>query len=104
MLVHCVFFWATDGLPSEDLADFEGGLRTLLTVPSVVDGTVGVPADTDRPPVVRSYSFALMLRFRDLAAHDAYQVDPIHNAFHARCQKYWTKVVVYDFEDRPPTS
>ncbi len=101
MLTHCVFFWARDGLSPEDAADFEHGLGTLLEIPTVVEGTVGVPATTDRSPVVRGYAFALMLKFNDLAGHDAYQVDPIHNAFHARCVNYWSKVVVYDFVDRP---
>ena len=49
--------------------------------------------------VDRSYTFALTLRFDDLAAHDAYQVDPIHDDFVARCAKYWKKVVVYDYDD-----
>jgi len=49
--------------------------------------------------VDRSYAFGLVLRFADVGAHDAYQVDPIHDAFHGRCQKYWKKVVVYDVDD-----
>ena len=60
-------------------------------------GTVGEPVSTDRPLVDRSYGFALMLQFKDLAAHDAYQADPIHEAFHSRCQNYWERVLVYDF-------
>jgi hypothetical protein len=99
MLSHVVFFWSKADLSAAEMADFEAGLRTLLTIPLVVDGSVGVPAGTDRPVVERSYAFALSLRFKDLAAHDAYQVDPIHDAFHARCMKYWSKVVVYDFVD-----
>jgi hypothetical protein len=47
----------------------------------------------------RSYAFALTLRFKDLAAHDSYQTAPAHDAFHARCEKYWTRVVVYDSDD-----
>lgn len=100
MLTHCVFFWSQEGLSPEQAADFEGALHTLVSIPSVSSGTVGVPAATDRPAVDRSYSYALMLQFEDLAAHDAYQVDPIHNAFHARCMKYWRKVAVYDFVGR----
>ena len=100
MLNHCVFFWAKEGLTAEEAADFERGLTSLLAIPSVVKGTVGVPAATDRPNVERSYSHALALVFQDVAGHDAYQVHPIHNAFHARCVGYWTKVAVYDFVDR----
>ncbi len=97
MLTHCVFFWSKAELSASDAADFEAGLQTLLTIPSVVAGKVGVPASTARPVVERSYAYALMVTFKDLADHDAYQVDPIHDAFLARCSKYWGKVVVYDF-------
>lgn len=101
MLNHCVFFWAKDDLSAEDTADFQRGLTSLLAIRSIVAGTVGVPSATDRPSVDRSYAFALMLKFADLAAHDAYQIDPIHKAFHARCVKYWIRAVAYDFDDRP---
>jgi hypothetical protein len=99
MLTHTVFFWAKDDLTSAQLKDFESGLRTLPAIATVSDGWVGTVAATERPVIDRSYTFALCLRFKDLAAHDAYQVDPIHDAFHARCEPYWQKVLVYDFED-----
>lgn len=99
MLTHTVLFWAKDDLTAAQRADFEAGLRTLPAISTVSDGWVGTPAATDRKVVDRSYAFALLLRFKDVAAHDAYQVDPIHDAFHARCSKYWAKVVVYDFDD-----
>ena len=79
--------------------DFEAGLRTLPSAPSVSTGWVGTPSATNRPVIDRSYTFALTLRFENLEAHDKYQVDPIHDAFHDRCAKYWTKVLVYDFDD-----
>jgi len=101
MLTHVVFFWAKEGLSVADLADFEQGLRTLPAIPGVVDGSVGVPGPPARPVVDRSYAFALLLRFQDLAAHDAYQIHPIHRAFHERCVKYWSRVAVYDFVAPP---
>jgi hypothetical protein len=97
MVTHCVFFWAKKAMSTKEKADFERGLKSLLDIPSVLDGSLGLPAATSRPTVDRSYSYALLLRFDDMAAHDAYQIDPIHNAFHERCAKYWTKTVVYDF-------
>jgi len=101
MLTHVVLFWAKPDLTAAERADFAGGLRTLPSIPAVSTGWVGTPSATNRPAVDRSYTFALTLRFQDLAAHDAYQIDPIHNAFHARCAKYWMKVVVYDVDDLP---
>jgi hypothetical protein len=99
MLSHTVLFWAKDDLTAEQLKDFEAGLRTLPGIPLVSEGWVGTASATNRKVVDRSYTFALLLRFKDLAAHDAYQTHPIHDAFHDRCVKYWRRVVVYDFED-----
>jgi len=99
MLTHTVLFWGHDDLTDEQRADFAAGLATLPGIPTVSAGSVGRPAPTDRSVVDRSYTFALSLRFADLAAHDAYQVHPIHDAFHERCSKYWKRVVVYDFDD-----
>ena len=99
MLTHVVLFWAKGDLTEADRADFAGGLRTLLAIPTVDAGWFGSPAATNRSVVDHSYTFGLTLRFKDVAAHDAYQVDPIHDAFHARCAKYWQKVAVYDIDD-----
>lgn len=99
MLTHTVLFWTNADLSAVEYEDFQAGLRTLPSISSVSAGWVGTPAATTRPVIDRSYAFALTLRFKDLAAHDAYQVDPVHDAFHARCEKYWTKVLVYDSAD-----
>jgi hypothetical protein len=43
-----------------------------------------------------SYTFSLLLVFGDLAAHDSYQVDPIHKAFLDEFRVMFEKVVIYD--------
>ena len=101
MLTHVVFFWAKADLTAAERADIAGGHRTQLSIPKVSAGWVGTPTATDRTVVDRSYTFGLTVRFEGLAEHDAYQIDPIHDAFHARCAKYWTKVAVYDVDDLP---
>jgi len=101
MLTHVVLFWAVDDLTTAQRADFASGLQTLLSIPTVSAGWVGTPGAPDRPVVDRSYAFGLVLRFTDVAAHDAYQADPIHRTFHSRCVKYWKKVQVYDVDDVP---
>jgi hypothetical protein len=98
MFTHCVFFWLKPGMTADDKAEFERKLRALTTISSVVHGTVGTPARTDRPIIDRSYSWGLMVSFKDLAGHDAYQVDPIHDDFRESCSKFFEKVVIYDFE------
>jgi hypothetical protein len=98
MFTHCVFFWAKPGLAPQDLAAFEKGVRSLITIESVVHGFAGRPSDTDRPVIDRSYTFGLVVVFADAKGHDAYQTDPIHDAFRDSCSKYWQRVQVYDFE------
>ena len=94
MLVHSVFFWLN---ADADRAAFLKGLESLKQVASVEELHIGNPAPIPKRPVVDdSYSFALTILFKDVAAHDAYQVDPIHKAFVAGCKQYWTKVQIYD--------
>lgn len=99
MLTHVVFFWLKPGLSAEQRARFETGVKSLLSIPDLVTGSVGRPASTDRPVIDRSYDYGLLTVFKDLAGHDAYQVDPIHLAFIEKCKEYWTRVQIYDFED-----
>jgi hypothetical protein len=99
MFTHCVYFWLKEGLSPGEVAEFEKGLRSLTTISTVVHGFVGTPAATDRPIIDRSYSYGLVVAFRDEAGHDAYQVDPIHSAFRDGCAQYWRRVTIYDFQD-----
>ena len=98
MLVHAVFFWLKPDLTAEQRARFAAGVKSLLAIPTLVHGHVGTPSSTDRPVIDRTYSYGLLTVFKDLAGHDAYQVDPIHLAFVDGCKEFWTKVQIYDFE------
>lgn len=99
MLVHVVFFWLKPGITPEQEARFLTGVNSLVSIPNVVHGHVGPPSATEARPVIdSSYSYGLLTVFKDIANHDAYQVDPIHLAFIESCKQYWTRVQVYDFE------
>jgi hypothetical protein len=98
MLVHAVFFWLKPDLTADQRARFVTGVNSLLSISSVVHGSVGTPASTDRPVIDRTYSYGLLTVFKDLEGHDTYQVDPIHLAFISACKDYWTRVQIYDFE------
>ena len=99
MLVHVVFFWLKPGLTPEQEARFKTGVNSLLSIPNLLHGHVGPPAATEKRPVIdTSYSYGLLTMFKDVAAHDAYQEDPIHLTFLESCKQYWEKVQVYDFE------
>jgi hypothetical protein len=58
---------------------------------------IGQPAPTPPRPVVdASYDHCLTLIFDDMAAHDAYQEEPLHKAFIEHCKPLWERVQIYD--------
>ncbi len=99
MLVHSVFFWLKPDLTAAQRAEFRRGVESLSGIKSVEKIYIGAPAKTEKRPVIDdSYDCALTVLCRDVAAHDAYQVDPIHLAFVATCKTFWTRVQIYDAE------
>ena len=99
MLVHTVYFWLKPELTAAQRADFRKGVESLAGIKAVDKVYVGVPAKTEKRPIIdSSYSVALTVVCQDVAAHDAYQVDPIHLAFVNSFKTFWTKVQIYDAE------
>lgn len=98
MFVHCVFFWLRADITPKELLVFTEGLESLTTIETVRVSHVGVPANTDREIIDRSYSHALILFFDDEEGHDLYQEHPIHDAFRDNCGSFWTQVKIYDSE------
>ena len=99
MLVHTVYFWLKPELNAQQRAEFRRGVETLGTIKSVEKIYVGTPAKTEKRPIIDdTYSVALTLLCKDLAAHDTYQVDPIHLAFIEQFKTYWERVQIYDAE------
>jgi hypothetical protein len=98
MLVHAVYFWLKDDLSDADRRRFVDGVNSLKNIPGAEGCYVGVPSSTDRPIIDRSYDYGLVVVFKDMAAHDAYQVHPIHDAFRDECSALWKKVLIYDSE------
>ena len=99
MFVHAVYFWLRDDLTPAERDRLDAGLRALRAIETVHRGYIGVPAPTDRPVIERGYSRALVLVFPDQAAHDAYQVHPVHDRFREECGGLWTAVRIYDSVD-----
>ena len=100
MFVHAVYFWLKPTLTAAEHRQFLQGVHALSRADAVTAGYVGGPADTHRAVVERTYSHALVAVFPDQAAHDRYQVDPVHERFRVECGSYWDKVVIYDTETR----
>lgn len=97
MLVHTVYFWLKPELSAAQVADFRGGVESLGLIKSVAKIYVGAPAPTEKRPIIDdSYSVALTVLCADVAAHDLYQVDPIHLAFIQQFKHCWHRVQIYD--------
>jgi hypothetical protein len=99
MLVHTVYFWLQPDLTEAQRADFRRGVESLGTIKAVEKIYVGTPAKTEKRPIIDdSYSVALTVICQDVAAHDAYQADPIHHAFINQFRTFWSRVQIYDAE------
>ena len=97
MFVHTVYFWLQDGVSDDDRRAFEQGLDLLLSIGTIEQSYRGVPAETDRPVIDRTYSYGIVVVFRDKAGHDAYQEDEKHLRFIKDCEQYWRRGQIYDF-------
>ncbi len=97
MLIHAVYFWLRPDLTETQRADFRRGVESLAAITHVAQVHVGTPAAVpDRPVVDKTFDVALVVVCRDVAAHNAYQADPIHQVFVARCNSYWSRIQIYD--------
>jgi hypothetical protein len=77
--VHQVYFWLKDKADQQKLIE---GLNVLVPITSIRDIHIGVPADSEEREVIeRSYDLSLLVTFANLADHDHYQVDPLHDVF-----------------------
>ena len=96
-VVHHVFFWLKNPSSKEDLKRLLKGLDSLRSIEVIKDIYIGVPAATEKRPVIDdSYSASELLIFEDLEAQRIYQEHPVHQQFIADCSSLWQKVVVYD--------
>jgi hypothetical protein len=99
MLIHTVYFWLKPELTPAQRAEFRRGVESLAAIKGIEKLYIGAPAAvTKRPVVDDSYSVGVTAVMKDLAAQNAYQVDPIHVAFVNTFKTYWAKVQIYDAE------
>jgi hypothetical protein len=94
--VHTVFFWTKDGATSAEVAKLKQGLESLRPIKEIKKMHIGTPAGTARDVVDNSYALTLILYFDNRAAHDAYQVHPVHEKFVEGYRQLWSRVQVYD--------
>lgn len=98
--IHTVFFWFKEGISEAEKARFVSELRKLRQIEDMYIAFDGEAAGTPREVVDNSYDYALVVHFKDKAAHDAYQVHPVHDQFVAAAKDLWTRVQVYDILPR----
>ena len=96
-LSHHVFFWLKNPNSKEDRDKLIAGLRKLEKIETIRSLQIGVPADTEKRPVVdNSYAVSELMFFDDIAGQNVYQDHPLHVKFIEECSMLWDKVVVYD--------
>lgn len=98
MITHHVLFWLKADTTEEQKIAFRKGLERLEQIENINAFFVGTPAPIERAVVDTSYTFSLVIIFKNLDAHDVYQVHPIHKAFLDEFRILFEKVVIYDSE------
>lgn len=96
--VHTVYIWFKEGVTEEQRAQMYADTEALKEIEVVKALYTGKPASTDRPIVERSYDFAIIVHFENLAGHDAYQQHPTHLALLKNHSSLWEKVMITDVE------
>ena len=97
-MIHNVYFWLKPDLTKEQIDTFETELMAVQAIDYLAHGFVGKPAKTEERPVTdHSFSYSLLLHFKNMADHDFYQTDcERHKRFINTCKTFWDRVVVYD--------
>lgn len=99
LFVHHVFFWLKEPENPEVREIFEKALANLVTIESIYQSHIGIPASTRREVIDSSYTYSLLVTFRSEADHTIYQSHPIHDTFRNIGANLWNRVVVYDSVD-----
>jgi len=94
--VHYVLFWLKEPMDSEKRTRFEEALEELVTIETIVDFHLGIPVPSERDIVDDSFTYSLLISFRNKDGHDIYQKHPTHLKFAKDCEDLWERVVVYD--------
>jgi len=96
LFIHHVYFWLKKSVTPEVKEKFEKALKKLVTVETIVDYHLGVPAPTNRDVIDTSYTYSHLVTFQNKEDQDIYQTHPTHLKFIADCGDLWERVVVYD--------
>lgn len=95
MIKHIVFFRWKETTTEAQIAEIAAGLKGL---PALISEIRGFQTGTDVIRSERSYDFALVSDFDDLAALDRYQVHPDHQSVVTKVRAAAASVVAVDYE------
>lgn len=96
MIAHHVLFWLKADTTEDQKQAFRKGLESLEPIEGILSLHIGTPAPIERAVVDTTYTFSLIILFKDLAAHDVYQVHDLHKAFLDEFRGLFEKVIIYD--------
>ena len=95
--IHSVYFWLKNPDSEADRAAFETSLKKFINSSEfVMSKHIGTPASTNREVIDNTYTYSLILSFKDKADQDKYQDEPVHKTFIAESENLWKKVLIYD--------
>jgi hypothetical protein len=104
-LSHQVFFWLKNPDSADDLEQLLAGIRSLAAIETIRGMHIGVPAATEKRPVIdSSYSASELLFFDRIEDEQIYQNHPLHEKFIADCAHLWSKVMVFDSMSNTPAT
>jgi len=96
LFIHHVFFWLKDPSNQEARTKFEKAARELVTIETIIDSHIGVPAPTNRDVIDTTYTYSILTTYKNKEDQDIYQTHTKHLKFIEDCRDLWEKVVVYD--------
>lgn len=97
---HTVYFWLHNPDNTNDREAFQTSLTKFINQsPYITTKHIGIPAKTNRDVIDNSYTYSLLLTFKDKETQDQYQEEPAHKQFIAESSHLWSKVIVYDSEN-----
>lgn len=97
LLAHNVYFTLTDSSTAARNRLLETCKKYLSTHPGTVFFAVGTRAtELSRPVNDLEFDIGLHIIFQNQAAHDAYQVAPLHEQFVEENKGNWKRVRVFD--------
>lgn len=96
-ITHYVLFWLKKDLSEQEIKAFAAFFDLLKTIPVVKSLQYGRAANTNQREVVdNSFTYNLIVTFKDLNDIAIYETHPIHLQAIEKYSQNWERVVVHD--------